>query len=79
VGGPLTILDQNFASSSCDPMPSFAPFFSPYTYDLVNLEDVMNCPIDHEDVMSDHVDHEDVMNENDPFLKPFCPLSNPNH
>jgi hypothetical protein len=59
VGGPLTILDQKFASSSCDPLPSFAPLFSPYTYGLVNLEDVMN--------------------ENDPFLKPFCPLSNPNH
>jgi hypothetical protein len=69
VGGPLTILDQNFAFSSCDPLRSFTPLFSPYIYDLVNLEDVMNFPID----------HEDVLNENNPFLKPFCPLSNPNH
>jgi hypothetical protein len=59
VGGLLTILDQNFASSSCDPLQSFAPLFSPYIYDLVNLEDVMN--------------------ENNPFLKQFCPLSFPNH
>jgi len=42
VSGPFTILDQNFVSSSCDPLPSFAPLFSSYTYDLVNLEDVMN-------------------------------------
>jgi hypothetical protein len=59
VGGPLTILDQNFPFSSCDPLPSFTPLYFPYTYDLVNLEDIMN--------------------ENDPFLKPFFPLSNANH